>query len=78
MLVNAWLKVSTCEANGLAICCETNIGFQKTINVYNGFTWLQNILPEFLLIPLGSIIKFSDPKEIKRIKVLLTKRSLNN
>ena len=31
------------------------------------------ILPEILLIPLGSIIRFSDPKEIKRIKVLITK-----
>ena len=30
------------------------------------------------LIPLGSIIKFSDPKEIKQIKVLITKGSLNN
>ena len=36
------------------------------------------ILPELPLIPLGSIIKFNDPKEIKRIKVLITKRSLNN
>ena len=33
------------------------------------------ILPEILLIPLGSIIRFSDPKEIKRIKVLITKES---
>ena len=36
------------------------------------------ILPEFLLIPLGSIVKFSDPKEIKLIKVLITKGSLYN
>ena len=36
------------------------------------------ILPEFPLIPLGSIIKFSDPKEITQVKVLITKGSLNN
>ena len=33
------VKCPICDANGLAICCVNNIGL---INVYNGFTWLQN------------------------------------